>query len=176
MAVAVYQLSVLTSQLAGNRVNRTMNSGMVPWEEPHHGDCEGSRVKRVVIVGLHEGLALFTPAPLHNLSVQSVPGSPPSNGIGFEVQLLRHLNPSIQRHPAHHLAENVVPDLSPDLPDTGVGQVPVSADPVDQPSQHPPRAFGHLVIAAPNVGRFKDLSIYVQLELSHCAVAHPDRP
>ena len=47
------------------------------------------------------------------------------------------------------------------------------AYPVHQRAQHAPRAIGHLVVAAPEVGGLQDFAVHVELELPGGAVPHP---
>src|SRR5207245_2912447 len=82
----------------------------------------------------------------------------------------------VRRHPGHDLAEHEVLRLLARLPNAQVRLAPVRRGPVHEMLQHLPHAFGHGVMAPPDVDGVEQLAVDVELKLLGRAVAHAHRP
>src|SRR5207245_10779258 len=77
----------------------------------------------------------------------------------------------VQRHPRHDLAEHEVLRLLARLPDAQVRLAPVRRRPVHEMLQYLPYAFGHGVMASPDVDGVEQLAVHGELKLLGRALA-----
>src|SRR5215212_1661157 len=144
-------------------------------EHQRHDQVRG--VQCVVIISLHERLALGAPSPVHDLLVDLVTYLQPSLAVGGEGALVSESQATVYGDPAHELRVDEVPPPASDLPDSLIFTSPVVADPVDQPAQVGPQLVPDgVTVLVVEVDSVHQLTVDVQLQLVVGTVADPDRP
>src|SRR5215213_2447830 len=144
-------------------------------EHQRHDQVRG--VQSVIAEGLHERLALLTPALLHNLLIDLIAHFQPSLAVGGEGALVSESQATVYGDPAHELRVDEVPPPASDLPDSLIFTSPVVADPVDQPAQVGPQLVPDgVTVLVVEVDSVHQLTVDVQLQLVVGTVADPDRP
>src|SRR5829696_2737647 len=145
--------------------------------EEHQGHDQVGGVQRVVIISLHERLALRAPPPFHDLLVDLVAHLKPPLAVGWKRALIGQPQGSVQGDPAHELRVHEVPPSTSNLPDSLIFASPVVADPVDQPAQVSPQLVPDgVAVLVVEIDRVHQLAVDVQLQLVVGTVADPDRP
>src|SRR5205823_3673849 len=174
--IAIDEFLARRGELAPHCRDGAPHAGVGAGQEPHLGDHEQRGVELGLAIDLHERLADGIPAALQHLGVHQLGLALPAGRVAREAEIGGDARASVQRHPGHDLAEHEVLRLLARLPNAQVRLAPVRRGPVHEMLQHLPHAFGHGVMAPPDVDGVEQLAVDVELKLLGRAIAHAHRP
>jgi len=113
---------------------------------------------------------------VHDLPVDGVPLGEPTHKVGRASSRHRQPNALVERHPAHQAPVDKVLVAAPRFPDSGLGTIPVVAQPVDHPREFDPRRVVELEPGlVGGIDGVHHLAVDVQLDLVGRPVADPHR-
>ncbi len=135
-SVAVDQ-AVIVGELTLRRLDGGEHPRVVGRQEADAGDQQAGRVQAVTAEYLGERSDLSVPTVREYRRADLLAGSPPLRRLAVRAEQRRHLDGTVQRHPAHQLGVQIVTRLAAHLPDALIGLLPARGGGVGEADQEP---------------------------------------
>src|SRR5580704_4934851 len=111
-------------EMGFDRFDRADYAGIVWWEKTNQRHHQGTSVKVMVSVILHEGIQTRVETFAANLLMNSITKFLPSRGIDSEPAHFRHFNQAIDGDPGHHLRVDEMAPRTAHLPNAIIRLLP----------------------------------------------------
>ena len=174
--IAIHQLAVGAGELARDRPNRPDDARDGSTEEsgPSGSRARLRRARRSSYACVNDWCRSLHPRAM--ISACSASRSTRHAAVSPRDAAPRPSDAAVERDPAHHLAEHVVPRLAAHLPDARSRAAASSGSP-SPPGPRSTRQVPSVIslVPAPEVGRLEHLAVDVELQLAGGAVADSHR-